>query len=181
MSQAPGEQNAETTVRQWLNDHLADIDSSVVRYPPHAVVDALAGLGLPSLFDIGWSEVNHDGRTDITTWTCTVATDEHLIDLTAQARRLDDHLWTGNSTRGTTRYAQEPTVMLTVTRLDSVASLTLTTEGSQDSADSPWPPRQTWEFAFTSAEPRTYVIGGRDKTTAGDARTALCQRLARNI
>lgn len=65
-------------VRQWLNENLAHRASQVVRYPPHAVVDAVAGPGLPAPFDIGWSEVDHDVPTGITKWKCTVATEEHL-------------------------------------------------------------------------------------------------------
>lgn len=166
-------------VRQWLNENLAHVESQLVRYPPHPVVDAVAGLGLPAPFDVGWSEVDHDGRNGITTWACTVATDEHLVDVTAEAQRLDDRLWTGNETRAATDYKREPIVSVEVSRLDDVCGLSLRVEGSRDSS-SYARPRQTWVFTFADGETRDCVVDSREDP-APDGVEVLCRRLAANI
>jgi hypothetical protein len=143
------------------------------------VVDALAGLGLPTAFEIGWSQVNHGGRSGKTTWTCTLATAEHLVDVSAEAQRQGDHMWTGNETGRETVYQREPIVSVKVSRLDDVRGLTLRIEGCRESS-SYAAPRQTWEFTFTDGEPREYVVDGRDNA-ASRGTEALCRRLAANI
>ncbi|REK70468.1 hypothetical protein DX116_15140 [Aeromicrobium endophyticum] len=142
-------------------------------------MDALAGLRLPAAFDVGWSQVDHDHRSGKTTWTCTLATAQHLIDVTAEAQRQDDHLWTGNKTGKETVYQREPIVTVKVSRLDDVCVLALKIEGSDESSNYA-APRQTWTFSFTEGEPREYAVGNRDDA-ATRAVEALCRRLAANI
>ncbi|MCU1616481.1 MAG: hypothetical protein JWO98_4021 [Frankiales bacterium] len=171
--------NPDLEVRQWLFENLAHVESQVVRYPPQPVVDALAGLGLPAAFDIGWSQVDHDRRSGKTTWTCTLATAGHLVDLSAEAQRQDDHLWSGNEAGRETVYQREPIVSVKVSRLDDVRGLTLKIEGSRESS-SYAAPRLTWGFTFSDGEPREYVVGDRDDAAAHGVE-ALCRRLAANI
>ena len=178
MSDAPEYQDPQLKLRQWLNENLKDVQQGVIRFPPRAVIDALASLGMS--FNVGWSTVVHNGRTDVTTWTCTLASDCHLVDVKAEARRWDDRMWLGEVTDDTTQYVQVPTVTVDVVRLDSVSGLTLN-EGSSDDAQAPWPPKQTWAFTFGDAEPREFVLGGREVPPSGDAVAALCQLLAGNV
>lgn len=176
----PTEQaDPDLEVRQWLFENLAHRESQVVRYPPQPIVDALADLGLPAPFDLGWSEVDHDGRTAKTTWECTVATEHHLIELTAEAQRQDDHLWTGSQTTTETAYQREPIVSVKVSRLNDVRGLSLRIEGTRDSS-SYAAPRRTWGFTFADGEDREYVVVSRDNA-ASRGIEELCRRLAANI
>ncbi|KQY55825.1 hypothetical protein ASD11_15080 [Aeromicrobium sp. Root495] len=164
--------------REWLNEILENVDSNnTVRQPPVAVVEALLALGLP--FDIGWSEFTHDRRTEITTWSCTLATNEHFVEVSAKAQRSGRGVWTGNE-RTETRYASPPRVVVDVFRLDAVVALTLDIAGASDVADDPRPGQQTWNFRFADDETRDFVVDN-DTTGPNAATAAFCRRLAANV
>lgn len=179
MTEASPDGDPSLQLRQWLNENLKDVgQGGVVRYPPLAVVDALVALG-PSEYDIGWSEFSYDGRSEVTTWSCTLATEEHLVEVTAEAQRRGDNAWTGDN-RTAVDYANPPKVSVEVSRLDAVEALTLLTEGARDVAAYPLPGRQAWEFTFANGDTRDYVLDSREPKSA-DAIAALCRRLAANV
>lgn len=179
MTDNAGNAGSSIQMRQWLYENLARTESNIVTYPPPAIVDALEALGLPSPFDIGWSEMAYDHRSEVTTWTCTVATAEHLVDLTAEAQRKGGKTWTGDE-RTAVEYITAPTVSVVLSRIDAVAALDLSTEGARDSADDAFPTRQTWQFTFADKAARTYVIDSR-ASTSSDMVASLCRRLAANV
>lgn len=163
-----------------LEQVLGFWEDQYLHRPPRAIIEAVAASGFTSAIDIAVSQLEHDRGTEITEWECTLATDQHLIDVTARAKR-DRGIWNGNITERPIRYIGEPSVTVKVSSLDEVRSLELKITGSSESAEFGEHPRQEWVFSFVSGEPRTYIVDSRAGGPRNAAVLALCQRLSRSI
>lgn len=172
--------NAELELRQWLFEHLTDRRGGRGAVPPRPLVHALAGIAQSTPFDLGWATLDYDHRTEVTTWTGLVANATVLAEFQATAQLADASMWTGNSTRPTTAYSQEPVIEVGLLRHEDVCSAHLSTRGAGDAFEYDQRLRQSWTFSFADGTTRTYTTDANDGALLTD-RELLCRRLVLHL
>lgn len=166
------------STRHWVFRNLTFRDGNLQRRPPREIVELVSRLRLASPFEIGWSFCDYDHRTEVTSWTCTLVTSQHLVDVSGRAQLKGDRIWSGDS-RDTVEFVAEPVASAVVAQIAGVCGLTVEQRGVLDPLRG-LRPKPTWTFAFNDGEPREYVPDDYDEVVR-ERVTRLCERLAAAI